>query len=219
MFPTSIYENVYENFERIHLNVAGLVLYTTWGMVDLWFHQCATAITHVGPDSRKMAPRLQLGYKWCHGTLFKVLAPYGLVSIPHPLQTYKICLRSFICCGWADGSTNVPPLPTTCWSDSRKSNDVMVHWLRPQTHVEWFLYPLQTYKRCLRSFICYGLADGSTNVPLPPHFLILCPELRSLMNFPWSGLWRLRQQAKCFPHPYMRMYMKILSAFIWMWQA
>jgi hypothetical protein len=26
------------------------------------------------------------------------------------------------------------------------SNDVMVHWLRPQTHIEWFPHPLVIYK-------------------------------------------------------------------------
>ncbi len=26
------------------------------------------------------------------------------------------------------------------------ANDVKVHWLRPQTHMEWFSHPLQTYK-------------------------------------------------------------------------
>jgi hypothetical protein len=29
---------------------------------------------------------------------------------PHPLHTYTRCLRIFICCGWADGST-IMPLP------------------------------------------------------------------------------------------------------------
>ena len=29
---------------------------------------------------------------------------------PHPLHTYTRCLRPFICCGWADGST-ITPLP------------------------------------------------------------------------------------------------------------
>jgi hypothetical protein len=26
------------------------------------------------------------------------------------------------------------------------TNDVMEHWLRSQTHMKWFPYPLQTYK-------------------------------------------------------------------------
>jgi hypothetical protein len=30
---------------------------------------------------------------------------------------------------------------------SEATNDVMVHWLKPQTHMEWFPYPLHTYAR------------------------------------------------------------------------
>jgi hypothetical protein len=46
-------------------------------------------------------------------------------------------------------------------------NDVMVHWLRPQTHMEWFPHPLQANSRCLRTFLCCGWADGFTILPLP----------------------------------------------------
>ena len=42
-------------------------------------------------------------------------------------------------------------------------------WMRPKTHLEWFPHPLHTYTRCLRPFICYGWADGSTITPLPPY--------------------------------------------------
>ncbi len=165
MFPTSIYENVYENFERLHLNVAGLVLYTTWGMVDLWFHQCATAITHVGPDSRKMAPRLQLGYKWCHSTLFKVLAPYGLVSIPHPLikgvwdHSYAV-----------DGQMDLSFWKLTEFLVQRwfTINDVMVHWLRPKTHMEWF--PFHIHSKHIKYVWDHSYAvDGQMDPPMCHH--------------------------------------------------
>ncbi len=43
------------------------------------------------------------------------------------------------------------------------------HWMRPKTHLEWFLHPLHTHTRCLRPFICCGWADGSTIMPLPPY--------------------------------------------------
>ena len=42
-------------------------------------------------------------------------------------------------------------------------------WMRPKTHLKWFLHPLHTYTRCLRPFICCGWADGSTITPLPPY--------------------------------------------------
>jgi hypothetical protein len=35
----------------------------------------------------------------------------------------------------------------------KASNDVKVHWLRPQTHMEWFPHPLNTYTIHFRPFI------------------------------------------------------------------
>jgi hypothetical protein len=55
---------------------------------------------------------------------------------------------------------------------SEAINDARVDWLMPKTHMEWFSHPLHTYTstRCLRPFIvCYGWADGSTIMPLPPY--------------------------------------------------
>jgi hypothetical protein len=60
---------------------------------------------------------------------------------------------------------------------SDTTNDVKVQWLRPKTHMEWFLHPLHTYTRCLRPFICCGWGDGSTITPLPPY--LYAPNLGS----------------------------------------
>ena len=65
--------------------------------------------------------------------------------------------------------------------DSSATNDVMVHWLRPQSHMEWFPPPLLRYTRCLRTFICCGWTDGSTIMPLPPY--VPCVEIREFTNF------------------------------------
>jgi hypothetical protein len=37
--------------------------------------------------------------------------------------------------------------------------------------MEWFPHPLQTYSRCLATFICCGWAHGCVIMPLPPHLL------------------------------------------------
>jgi hypothetical protein len=46
------------------------------------------------------------------------------------------------------------------------SFDIMIEWMRLQTHMEWFSHPWDTYTRCLASY--YGLTDVSTNMPLSP---------------------------------------------------
>jgi hypothetical protein len=49
---------------------------------------------------------------------------------------------------------------------SKAINDVKVHWLRPQTHVEWFPYQPHTCTRCFRPFIWSEWADGSTIIQM-----------------------------------------------------
>ena len=56
---------------------------------------------------------------------------------------------------------------------SGATNYLKVHWLRFQTHMEWFSHLLHTYKRCFRIFIWSGWADRSTIMPLPPYILAL----------------------------------------------
>ena len=50
--------------------------------------------------------------------------------------------------------------------------EVIVHWLRLQTLVEWFPHPLHTYAMCMTTFICNGWRYGSVIMPLPPHLLV-----------------------------------------------
>jgi hypothetical protein len=51
------------------------------------------------------------------------------------------------------------------------TNDVKVHWLRPEIHLEGFPHTLQTYTRCLWTFMCCGWEDGCNIMPLPPNLL------------------------------------------------
>ncbi len=69
---------------------------------------------------------------------------------------------------------------------SMATNNVRVHWLRPQTHIEWFPHPLQTYIRCDRTFVCWGWSDGSTIMPPPPH--LPAPNTMSWPNS-WVTVW------------------------------
>ena len=84
------------------------------------------------------------------------------------------------------------------WSSN--ANDVKVHWLRPQTHMEWFPHSLHTYTMCFRSFIWSGWADGSTIMPL------LVTSTGYPHSWPTSNSvkvhWlRLQIHMEGFPHP------------------
>jgi hypothetical protein len=52
------------------------------------------------------------------------------------------------------------------------TNDVMVHWLWSQTHMEWFSNLHQTYPRCLKKFMSHWWADGSTIMPHPAYLFV-----------------------------------------------
>ncbi len=122
-------------------------------------------------------PGSKVGYKWCHGALVEAPDPHGMVSISTP-STYNVLLIiPMLWMGrWIHHSA------TTIGPDYRKlaklqiqmycTIDVMEHWLRSQTHMEWFPYPLQIYTRCMQSFICFTWTDGFTNMPLPSYLLV-----------------------------------------------
>jgi hypothetical protein len=74
------------------------------------------------------------------------------------IHSFKTCFRPFICL-MVDESTITLVCPEfTKLADfldhSKATNDVKVHWLRPQTHMEWFPHPLHTYTMCFNSFLC-----------------------------------------------------------------
>jgi hypothetical protein len=109
--------------------------------------------------------------------------PHGMV-LTSTSNIYKVFVNIYMLSGWADGSTimtlplyildgiqltgsfcQIPGLQV--WA----TNDVMVHWLRPQTHMEWFPLPLQTYKVVKIIHMRSGWADGSTIMTLPQYIL------------------------------------------------
>ena len=82
------------------------------------------------------------------------------------------------------------------WSSN--ANDVKVHWLRSQTHMEWFLHLLQLSTWCFEhSFLCCGWGNGSTIMSLTPNLLACLSRTRFL------GVHWLRPQTHmgCFPNP------------------
>ncbi len=92
-----------------------------------------------------------------------------LECIPHPCHMYTQCFSTLICCGWAYGSTL--PLLRLCRSgvDFRKivlspasPSDVVMSWLRLQTHLECIPHPCNMYTQCFSTLICCGWAYGST---------------------------------------------------------
>jgi hypothetical protein len=129
-----------------------------------WIHHHATSTILVGEEIRELAEFLDHSKA---GNDVKVgwLRPQTHMEwFPPPPYTPTRCLRQFICCGWADGST-IMSLQLyllakrfrswqSSWNTARlqldhskAANDVKVDWLRPQTHMEWFPNPLNTYYR------------------------------------------------------------------------
>ena len=130
-----------------------------------------------------------MGYKWCHGALVVVPDPHGMVfkltrniskvfeKIYEPLMGWWIHHHAtssiFVCLKFRE----LAGFLSHTWATS----DVMVHWLRPQTHMEWVSCPLKTYPRCFQTFIFYKLVDGSTIMPYPP--CLFGSNLRSGVEF------------------------------------
>jgi hypothetical protein len=137
-------------------------------------------------------PGLQWVYKWCQGALVEAPKPQWF---PHySIHMERVVGHLFR----ADTGQMDPPsfnYHHTCWprvwgvfgwclGKREATNDVSVDWLRPQTHMEWLLHPLQTYKMCLRTFICcvYGQMD-----PPSLHYHHTCwPKVWGVSWFPWT---------------------------------
>jgi hypothetical protein len=97
---------------------------------------------------------------------------------PHPPHAYARWLNTFIrnrdggmdqssCCynytcwpQFSEVCLNLGLLMSVKWA--------LMHWLRLQTHMEWFPHPTHTYARWLTTFICNGWGYGLIILPLPP---------------------------------------------------
>ena len=87
-----------------------------------------------------------------------------LESTPHPCHMYTKCFSTLICCGWA----YVCALTLLCLCRSgedfrkiglgRSSSDVVMSWLRLQTHLESIPHPFYMYTQCFSTLICCGWA-------------------------------------------------------------
>jgi len=51
------------------------------------------------------------------------------------------------------------------------SNETVLQWWRLFTHMDWFLYPLKTYEKWLKTSICCGWGYESVIMLLPTHLL------------------------------------------------
>ena len=90
--------------------------------------------------------------------------------IPHPCHMHTHCFSTSICCGWAYGFTLT--LLRLCRAEagvdfrkielSPNPSDVIMSWLRLQTHTEWFPHPCHMYTQCFSTLICCEWAYGCT---------------------------------------------------------
>ena len=145
------------------------------------------------------------GVSWCAGQ-FNLVRCYDQVRIipqahinwfPYPLQTHKMFESSHM--SWM-GQMGRPPSQVT----GKDTPDVVVHWLRPQTPMEWFQCPLQTYTRCLRAVICHGWGQMGQ----PP-----TSQVTAGKDIPAVHWLRPQAHMEWFPHP-LQVYTRCLRAVI-----
>ena len=90
-----------------------------------------------------------------------------LKCIPHPSHIYTKCFNTLICHAWA----NVCILTLLClWRSGvdfrkigvlgRSLSDVVMSWLRLQTHMESIVHPFHMYTKCFITLICHGWVYG-----------------------------------------------------------
>jgi len=145
-----------------------------------------------------------------------------LDCIPHPCNMYTQCFSTLICHGWAYGCTRT--LLHLCRSGvgfrkigvGQSLSDVVMSWLRLQTHLECIPHPNHMYTKCFSTLIRCGWAYGCTLT-----LLRLCMaglEFRkigvgwSLSDVVMSWL-RLQTCLDCTPHP-CHMYTKCFITLI-----
>ncbi len=124
--PTST-PYIYKVFEIIHM---------LWLWMGRWVHHHATTTILVAAECRELADFLGHS-KATNDVKVQWLSPQTHMEwFPHPLHTHTRCLRPFICCGRADGST-ITPLPPYLYAmnfweladflgHSKATNDVKV---------------------------------------------------------------------------------------------
>ena len=155
---------------------------------------------------------------------------------PYLLHTCARCLSLITCNGLTDGSTIMPILPylmdqicilPTLWWRSWGTNVIMVELFRLQTHMDWSSHPQHSYARCLKSFICYGLTNWSTILPILTHLLDqICILLKNRVTqlvpgyvvqmFSWWSDWGSRPTQNGF-HTYTGYTYKLFDIIHMLW--
>ncbi len=133
-----------------------------------WAYVCALTLLclrRLGEDFRKI---------WAGRSLSDIVMSWlrlqtCLQCIPHPFYMYTKCFSTLICCcGWS----YVCALSLFCLCrsgvDFRKiglspsPSDVVMSWLRLQTHLECIPHQYLMYTKCFITLNCRGLAYGCT---------------------------------------------------------
>jgi hypothetical protein len=148
-----------------------LYVYTVFQHLDmLWMGMCVRPYTVMpvqvvrGLDFRKIGEERSLSdvvMSWLR-------LQTHLESIPHPYHMYTKCFSTLICCGWSYVCTLT--LLRLCRSgvEFRKIgvgwslSDVVMSWLRLQTHLESIPHAFHMYTKCFSTLICHGWAYGCT---------------------------------------------------------
>ncbi len=99
------------------------------------------------------------------------------------------------------------------------SNELIIQWLRLQTHMEWSPHPLHTYTRCLSSFICCGWEDWISIMLLLQSLLSHVFEFGKILgespapNGVMMQWLRLQTHMEWSPHP-LHTYARCLTSLI-----
>jgi hypothetical protein len=115
MVPTST-PYIYKVFETIYMLWMGRLV-----------HHHATTTILVSPEFRELADFLGHSEATNDARVDWLRPKTHMEWFPHPLHKYTRCLRSFICCGRADGSTITTLAPYMNAKNFRELADFLGH--------------------------------------------------------------------------------------------
>ena len=171
MVPTSTWYKC-KVFENIHMLCVGRKIRrhtTSTILVDLEFRELAKLMHHRRATNNVMAHSLRHQTHTWNGS-HSLCKPYKVFDTIHILWMGRWIHHHSTCTIYAGPEfMDFGKFLGHRWA----TNNIMAHWLRPQTHMEWFPHSLETYTRYLRTFICCGGADGSTAMLRTPYMLAL----------------------------------------------
>ena len=131
-------------------------------MLWIWAYECTLTLLCLcrsGADSRKIGVGKSLNDVVTSWLMLRT----HLESIQHPCHMYTKCFSTLIWFGWAYGCALTLLCMCKLGKDSRKQirvgqslSDVVMSWLRLQTHLEHIPHSCHMYPECFSILLCCG---------------------------------------------------------------